>query len=67
MHELISLLEIKKKNSHPSIQNKLLIYKAAIKPIWSYGIEPWSCASKSNTVIMHRSQSAEPQQMHTGM
>ena len=45
------------KKSHPSIENKLLIYKAVIKPVWSYGIELWGCASKSNTVIMHRSQS----------
>ena len=28
-----------------------------IKPIWSYGIELWSCASKPNIVIMHRYQS----------
>jgi len=45
------------KKSHLSIQNKLLIYKAAIKPIWSYGTELWSCTSKSNTVIMQRFQS----------
>jgi len=30
---------------------------AVIKPIWSYGIELWGCASKSNIVIMQRSQS----------
>jgi hypothetical protein len=35
----------------------LLIYKVVIKPIWSYGIELWGCASKSNIVIMQRSQS----------
>jgi hypothetical protein len=45
------------KNSHLSIENKLPIYKAAIKSIWSYGIELWGCASKSNIVIMQRSQS----------
>jgi len=28
-----------------------------MKPIWSYGTELWGCASKSNTVIMQRSQS----------
>jgi hypothetical protein len=33
------------KKSHLSIENKLLIYKAVIKPIWSYGIELWGCAS----------------------
>jgi hypothetical protein len=45
------------KISHLSIENKLLIYRAVIKPIWSYGIEMWGCASKFNTVIMQRSQS----------
>jgi len=45
------------KKSHLSTENKLLIYKAVIKPIWSYGIELWGCASKSNIFIMHRSQS----------
>jgi hypothetical protein len=30
-----------KKKSHLSIENKLLIYQAVIKPIWSYGIELW--------------------------
>jgi len=39
------------------MENKLLIYKAVIKPIWSYGIELWGCAGKSNTVIVQRSQS----------
>jgi hypothetical protein len=47
---------IGKKKSHLSIENKLPIYKAAIKPIWSYGIERWGCASKSSIVIMQRSQ-----------
>ena len=41
----------------PSIENKLPIYKAVIKPRWSYGIELWGWASKYNVVIMQRSQS----------
>jgi hypothetical protein len=42
----------------PSIyRKKLPLYKAVIKPIWSYGIELRSCTSKSNVVIMQRSQS----------
>jgi hypothetical protein len=45
------------KKSHLSIEKKLLTYKAVIKPIWSYGLELWGCASKSNIVIMQRSQS----------
>jgi len=43
------------KKSHLSIENKLLIYKVVIQPIWSYGIELWGCASKTNIVIMQRS------------
>ena len=39
------------KNSPLSLENKLLIYKMALKPIWTYGIALWSCASKSNTRI----------------
>ena len=46
-----------RKRSHLSVENKLLIYKVVIKPIWSYGRELWGCASKSNIFIMQRSQS----------
>lgn len=45
------------RKSRLSIENKLLIYKTVIKPIWTYGIELWSCASKSNTKIIQRTQS----------
>jgi len=45
------------KNFHLFIEKKILIYKAVIKLIWSYGIELWGCASKSNILIMQRSQS----------
>jgi hypothetical protein len=45
------------KESHLSIEKKLLMYKEVVKPIWSYGIELWGCASNSNIVIMQRYQS----------
>jgi hypothetical protein len=45
------------RESHLSIENKVLIYTAIIKPIWSYGIELWGCARKSHIVIMQRTQS----------
>jgi hypothetical protein len=48
---------VDRKKSHLSIENKLLIYKSVIKPMWSYGIELWGCASKFNTFIMQGSQS----------
>jgi len=43
--------------SNLSLGNKLLVYKAVIKPVWTYGIELWGCASKSNAAIIQRSQS----------
>jgi hypothetical protein len=45
------------KNPSQDAQNKLLVYKAVIKPIWTYRIELWGCASKSNAAIIQRSQS----------
>ena len=50
------------KKSHLSIQNKLLIYNAVIKPMCSYGIELWGCASKFKhshhaAIPIHNSQS----------
>jgi hypothetical protein len=41
-----------------AIENKILIYKTIIIPIWTYGLELWGCASKSNTCIsiIQRSQ-----------
>jgi hypothetical protein len=40
-----------------SIENKLLIHKTTIKPIWTYGIEIWGCASKSSQAILQKAQS----------
>jgi hypothetical protein len=41
---------------HLSIENKLLIYTTVINPIWTYGIQLWGCASKSNIPIIQRAQ-----------
>jgi len=35
----------------------LLVYKTVIKPIWTYGVERWGCASKSSVATIQRSQS----------
>jgi hypothetical protein len=35
-----------------SLESKVLLYKTIIKLIWTYGIELWGCASKSNITIM---------------
>jgi hypothetical protein len=45
------------RKSNLSIDNKLLIYKTIIIPIWTYGLELWGCASKSNLTIKQRTQS----------
>jgi hypothetical protein len=58
-----------RKKSHLSIDNKLLIYKTVNKPIWTYGIELWGCASKSNVAIIQlpNPKYFDPSQMHQGM
>jgi hypothetical protein len=40
-----------------STNNKLLIYKAILKPIWTYGIQLWGTTSNSNIEILERFQS----------
>ena len=44
------------RKSQLSIENKLLIYKTIIKPIWTCGIEIWGCASKSSQTILQKRQ-----------
>jgi hypothetical protein len=45
------------KHSQLSLQNKILLYKTIIKPIWTYGIALWGCARPSNTKILQSFQS----------
>jgi hypothetical protein len=40
-----------------SLENKTLIYKCILKPIWTCGIQLWGCAKPSNTKIIQRLQS----------
>jgi hypothetical protein len=40
-----------------SLETKLLLCKSIIKPIWTYGIEIWGCASKSSQAILQKAQS----------
>jgi len=47
----------RKKTPPISLENKILIYKTVLKPIWTYGIEMWGCASKSIVSIIKRYQS----------
>lgn len=45
------------RHSQLSIENKILLYKAIIKPIWYYGIQLWGTACRSNIDIIKRFQS----------
>lgn len=45
------------RNSALTIDNKLLLYKAMLKPIWTYGIQLWGTTSASNRDIIQRMQS----------
>lgn len=40
-----------------SLENKVLLYKTMLKPIWTYGIQLWGTASNSNIEILQRYQS----------
>lgn len=39
-----------------SVYNKLLLYRQVLKPVWTYGIQLWGCASQSNKNIIQRFQ-----------
>jgi len=42
--------------SQLSAENKLLLYKTILKPIWTDGIELWGCSKPSNTKILQAFQ-----------
>lgn len=43
--------------SQLSLENKLLVYKVILMPVWTYSIQLWGTASKSNIDILQRFQS----------
>jgi hypothetical protein len=45
------------RKSKLSTNNKLLIYKAILKPIWTYGFQLWGTTSNPNIKILERFQS----------
>jgi hypothetical protein len=57
LHKTRELKWLIRKTSPLSLENKLLLYKTVLKPIWTYGIELWGCTAKSNTKIIQRYQS----------
>jgi len=62
-------LELKLKNmswlinarSQLSLDSKLTVYKAILRPIWTYGIELWGCSKPSNMKILQTFQSKNAQ------
>lgn len=44
------------RRSQLSLDNKLLLYKTMIKPVWTYGIQLWGTSSNSNIEILQRLQ-----------
>lgn len=44
------------RNSSLSLQNKLLLYKQVLMPVWTYGIQLWGCTAQSNVLIIQRFQ-----------
>jgi len=45
------------RKSQLSLENKPLVYKVILKPVWTYGIQLWGAASNSNLEILERFQS----------
>jgi hypothetical protein len=44
------------RQSELTIENKLLVYKTILKPIWTYGAPLWGSANTSNIEILQRFQ-----------
>jgi hypothetical protein len=40
------------RNSELSSHNKIILYMQVIRPVWSYGIQLWDCASDSNIQVI---------------
>jgi len=45
------------RKSQLSLENKLLVYKVILKPVWTYGNKLWGTASNSNLETLERFQS----------
>lgn len=51
------------KRSKLSLDNKILLYKSMIRPIWAYGSQMWACAAYSNLMLIERTQNKILRQM----
>ena len=45
------------RKSQVSLENKLLVYKSILKPLWTYAVQLWRSASDSNIEFLERFQS----------
>jgi len=45
------------RKSATTLENKVRLYKAILKTVWTYGIQLWGTASNSNIEILQRYQS----------
>ena len=45
------------RKSSLSLNNKILLYKCVLKPVWNYGIQLWETNANSNIEILQRFQS----------
>lgn len=43
--------------SQLSMENKVILYKCILKPVWTYGLQLWGTTSNSNVEILQRYQS----------
>ena len=44
------------RNSQLTTENKLLLYKQVLRPVWTYGIQLWGCTKKTNIKIIQTFQ-----------
>lgn len=51
------------RRSKLKLENKILLYKSMIRPIWSYGCQLWACAAKSNIQLITTLQNVILRQM----
>jgi len=52
IYKIDKMAHQKKLPPPPSLENKMLICKTILKPVWTYGIELWGSANKSNRAVM---------------
>ena len=51
------------KRSKLKLNNKILLYKSMIRPIWAYGSQIWACAANSNLKLIETTQNKILRQM----